>query len=403
MQIILLFAALAYILALIAVANRLDGATQTAAAPARIAVTYPYTVDAPSQRPQPTASTPGQGGGNAVLLNLLLFIILGVLLLYSANVLLAGLFPEMAAEAELTVSLNNAIYVALVGLFAAALSSVLILWREVRVWLSGRLGSHGTFDPDSRVHMTALVLAIIFLSYTAMDLILVGGVAGLAENLAEQSPGAQDALGSLVIMIVVAFLGVGLLVRRSLTQVLERLALRLPTFQDIVWGVGTAGACLGLIFIFGIVMTFVLSPEALEQQGAASDQIARALGGSLLLVFLAAFGAAVGEEILFRGALQPVFGLIPTTLFFALLHTQYALTPGSAIIVIVGGAFGILKQRTSTTAAIIAHFTYNFVLLALAYVYIQLEEAGLLPEAAESIILLTSYLLPGLTQVGQYL
>ncbi len=395
MQIVLLVMALAYVLALIALANRLDGQTVSVQSP--IAVTYPFTVDSSPAGPSYAGSPPDRGSGLDVLLNLLLFIILGVLLLYSANVLLAGLFPQMAAETELTVNLDTAVYVSAVGLLAAAVSSVLILRRDVRLWLAERLGSHGSFDPDSRVHMTALVLAVIFLSYTAMDLILVGGVAGLAENLAEQSPGAQDALGSLLIMLVVAFFGVGLIVRRSLPQTFERLALRSPTFSDVLWGVGTAGACLGLIFVFGIVMSLVLSPEALEQQGAASDQIARALGGSLILVFLAAFAAAIGEEVLFRGALQPVFGLVPTTLFFALLHTQYALTPGSAIIVIVGGAFGVLKQRTSTTAAIIAHFTYNFVLLALAYLYIQLEESGLLPDAAQSIIVVTSQLLPGLS------
>ncbi|MEL7234770.1 MAG: CPBP family glutamic-type intramembrane protease, partial [Chloroflexota bacterium] len=89
-----------------------------------------------------------------------------------------------------------------------------------------------------------------------------------------------------------------------------------------------------------------------------------------------------------------VFGIFVTTAFFALLHTPYAFTPGSLAILLVGGAFAVLKERYSTTAAIIAHFTYNFVLLGSAYFLLQAEEAGLLPDGAESIILVTSLILP---------
>jgi membrane protease YdiL (CAAX protease family) len=168
--------------------------------------------------------------------------------------------------------------------------------------------------------------------------------------------------------------------RRNFSETMQRLDLRLPTGGDIIWGLGTAFACLMFIFVVAGLMSLVLSPEMMEEQGAASEQIARAFGGSLLLVFLAAFSAAVGEEILFRGALQPVFGLIPTTLFFALLHSQYTFTPAAAMIIVVGGAMGWLKDRQSTTAAIIAHFVYNFIQLGIAYLYLQLEEAGLIPE-----------------------
>jgi membrane protease YdiL (CAAX protease family) len=106
----------------------------------------------------------------------------------------------------------------------------------------------------------------------------------------------------------------------------------------------------------------------------------------LWIAFLAAASAAIGEEILFRGALQPVFGIIPTTLFFALLHSQYALTPSTIVIILVGGAFGWLKEKQSTTAAIIAHFAYNFVLLGIAYVAVRLEEMGITPESLEGML-----------------
>ena len=140
------------------------------------------------------------------------------------------------------------------------------------------------------------------------------------------------------------------------------------------------------VVVFVGLLSLVVSPETLEAQGAASSQIAEALSQSLLIAFLAAASAAVGEELLFRGALQPIFGIIPTTLLFALLHSQYSFTTSSLAIIFVGGAFAYLKEKQSTTAAIIAHFAYNFFLLGLAYFAFQLEEMGITPESFESVI-----------------
>ena len=90
--------------------------------------------------------------------------------------------------------------------------------------------------------------------------------------------------------------------------------------------------------------------------------------------FVAAYGGllaisvGIGEEILFRGALQPVFGIVITSLLFVALHTQYAFTPAAGILFVVSLGFGLLRARASTTAAIIAHAAYNgipFVLAAL--------------------------------------
>jgi membrane protease YdiL (CAAX protease family) len=74
---------------------------------------------------------------------------------------------------------------------------------------------------------------------------------------------------------------------------------------------------------------------------------------------LVAGGAAIGEEIFMRGALQPVFGIGLTSAFFALLHSQYLLTPTFAFIFFVGVVFGIVRRNVGTTSAVIAHFIYN--------------------------------------------
>jgi uncharacterized protein len=380
MQWLPLFSVMIYLLTLIVWANQLDRRRGASTQRHQFTLSYPYGLPIDIAPPPAPKASPAGGGNGGVLLTLLLFSALSVLLMSGAGALFAALAPEAALEADAPqVSLDTAVMVAGLALLAAGIGAAVTLSRRVRVWFAGRVG--GTFDPDSHVHKAALVLALLGLVYTLTELLLAGGVAGLAEDLQAQSPGAFDAVANLALMVLVAFFGVGITTRRSLHQVFARLDLRLPTMGDWLWGIATAFLCLVLVFVFSLVLMLVFSPEALEQQGAASQEIARALSGSLGIVFLAAFTAAVGEEILFRGALQPVFGLVLTTLFFALLHSQYAFTPGSAAILIVGGAFGVLKQRQSTTAAIIAHFAYNFALLGLSYMYIQFEEAGLLPEA----------------------
>jgi membrane protease YdiL (CAAX protease family) len=87
---------------------------------------------------------------------------------------------------------------------------------------------------------------------------------------------------------------------------------------------------------------------------------------TLSAAFVLSLTAALGEEIAFRGALQPIFGLWPTTILFALIHIQYTLTPATLIIIAVGLGLGWLRRKFNTTAAILGHFLYNFMLIALA-------------------------------------
>ena len=69
--------------------------------------------------------------------------------------------------------------------------------------------------------------------------------------------------------------------------------------------------------------------------------------------------AGIGEELLLRGAIQPRFGLVLTSFFFALLHTQYGLTFVLGGLFAIGMLLGILRNRYGTMAPIIAHAVFN--------------------------------------------
>lgn len=116
-----------------------------------------------------------------------------------------------------------------------------------------------------------------------------------------------------------------------------------------------------------------MSHQNNAQQSAAAAELENQIN-SVQAVFILALTSAVSEEILFRGALQPVFGIPLTTVLFVLFHNQYTLTPAMLIILIVGTGLALLRQYQSTTSAIIAHFIYNFVPIALIIV---------LPQAAQ--------------------
>lgn len=86
-------------------------------------------------------------------------------------------------------------------------------------------------------------------------------------------------------------------------------------------------------------------------------------------VFVLAAASSIGEELLFRGALLPWLGLLPSTIIFALLHIGPGMRylPWTASACVVGLLFGVMYQSLGDLGApIVAHFTINF--LNLGYI-----------------------------------
>ena len=93
----------------------------------------------------------------------------------------------------------------------------------------------------------------------------------------------------------------------------------------------------------------------------ASDQrVIRMIAAGLSRwdMLLLGLSAGFGEEIALRGALQPRLGILLTSLVFAVLHVQYSWF-GVLIILVLGVVLGMIRQRTSTTAAILVHSIYD--------------------------------------------
>lgn len=247
-----------------------------------------------------------------------------------------------------------------------ALAYGVIVSAGLRRRIQRLIGSAGSYDAQSGVHTTAVVMAILVLLILIVPFILGGGIQGYAEAIQEAPPNLSEPAVLALLQVTAAFLGVGLLIRRSPAQSLARLGLRLPTRQDVLVGAGVGFGLMLLANVF-VAVWQALDAERMAEQTRAAEQLVSAYA-TLPLAFLLALCAAVGEETLIRGALQPVFGIFASSVFFALLHTQHLVTPGLLLIFLISVTFGVVRQRYSTSAAIIAHFVYNFVPLALVII-----------------------------------
>ncbi len=257
----------------------------------------------------------------------------------------------------------------LVVAFAVLGSSLLagvLLMQPVRNALSHVL----PLRPRSPVHLTSLMLACYLVGWTLANLYWVGGLQGMQQT-AESVPIEYIALQAAG-FVLVSVIGVGYSTRRSWRQVWDRLGLtRFPAYSWVA-ALASVIVLLGVNFVTSVIWV-LLAPEQAESIGEISEIL---LGGydSLGAAFLLSILSSVSEEILFRGAVQPVLGIIPTAVLFGIIHLQYAISPATLIVLLIGVVLGMLRRYFGTWTAVLAHFGYNFSLFVMSIVASRLVE-----------------------------
>jgi membrane protease YdiL (CAAX protease family) len=161
--------------------------------------------------------------------------------------------------------------------------------------------------------------------------------------------------GGLIGYVMLAFAGVGLLVRRNLSESAARLGLRWPRLSDLV------AAGLALIVLSGLNagsdwLQHRIFPDSWQLDHRMSEAMASGMKPSQIV--LLGFSAGIGEEIIMRGALQPKLGILLTAACFAALHVQYSWF-GMLVIFALGIVLGLVRKYASTSAAMIAHGAYD--------------------------------------------
>ncbi len=151
--------------------------------------------------------------------------------------------------------------------------------------------------------------------------------------------------------------------RRSPAEVRERLGLTAPTPRVLLVALAAVAALVATT-IGGQLLTAALSPTIATNVARIAAQAQANVGGAAAAA-VAAILLAIGEEVLFRGAIQPRFGIFLTALAFAGLHTQYGFAVAPLTLFAVGLVLGLARRFGSTTAAILANVLYVVVMLAL--------------------------------------
>lgn len=133
---------------------------------------------------------------------------------------------------------------------------------------------------------------------------------------------------------------------------------------------GIFGAGVGVAGVVVLLVTTWLAP--LPEPSTVGSQIEQAfvevLNENPALYLAIPLGAALTEEIIFRGFFQPRLGLAATSVLFGVAHSGWLDPFHIAVATAAGFGLGYLYIRSGTLwAPIVAHFCYNGVLMLLVY------------------------------------
>lgn len=170
---------------------------------------------------------------------------------------------------------------------------------------------------------------------------------------------APTLVQSVVVELMFGLIGIGLIIvtGRSISD-----AFAAPVAPMLAIAVGIAiGAVLGTLFGFGVTR-----PTIGERVRPFLARFTSAQPTALNFAIIG-LAAAVGEETLFRAAIQPAAGIVIASILFTLAHSVIAdfrhPTPGkvayAALALGMGLLLGLLYDRVGIAASIGAHVAFD--------------------------------------------
>src|SRR3989338_5805344 len=137
-----------------------------------------------------------------------------------------------------------------------------------------------------------------------------------------------------------------------------------PFFMEKERVIKTSHALWGLGIGLGIVLISLVSTRLFKWGKDLEKEFKNHLTPlSMPTIFGISCASALGEELLFRGALQQLVGLYTASILFGLFHFPFKkeLVPWSIMAIFMGFILGLLFEKTGNlTAPILCHFVINF-------------------------------------------
>jgi len=163
--------------------------------------------------------------------------------------------------------------------------------------------------------------------------------------------------------VAIAYVAVGYRIHRNGAEATERLGLTIPNLKTVAISIAMVIPCF-MVSIIGSALTVAFQPDVVENLEDTMDQMTSGLAnpiGALLI----GLSAGIGEEVLFRGAIQARFGIIIAALFWTTLHIQYDFSFVLVGLFGVGILLGLQRKYLGTTSAVITHALYNMVVVGI--------------------------------------
>ncbi len=231
----------------------------------------------------------------------------------------------------------------------------------------------GSFWTDPPVYFALWMFVVVLASnvVTLLAFTLAPDAVGYALTSGGRISPVTLALGQLPFLII-ALCGVGLGVQRNLRETLARLGYDSITLPQL--GIVTLFVAGALLLSFAADTLFAaLQPDLYERVGEVSEGLFSPEGlspiSAILFALLIGVGAGIGEETLFRGAVQPALGITLTSFLFASMHVQYGPSLLLGYLFVLSAGLGLLRKHINTTASFAAHASYNTSGVLLAYFF----------------------------------
>jgi uncharacterized protein len=214
-------------------------------------------------------------------------------------------------------------------------------------------------DPDSAIDMTGLCVVLGLLGFFVGNSLAPMAGAPPDETLIP-SVGILELVVQAVTFVALAYVAVGLPFWRDPRGATERLGIVAPDLRTIGIAVVATFAAFVVAGLAGLVSQ-QFNPELTESLNEVVDQMTAQVQNPIGAVVLGA-SAGIGEEAIFRGALQPRFGILIPSLLFAMLHgPQYGFNVALLGLLGVSIILGLERKYVNTTAAMITHALFNAV------------------------------------------
>ncbi|GBD20744.1 hypothetical protein HRbin28_01190 [bacterium HR28] len=173
----------------------------------------------------------------------------------------------------------------------------------------------------------------------------------------------EQLLGQALAEVALAFVLIGFPFSRHWQSAVDRLGLRWPSRRALLGAVLFTAGMFGLSLLTGL-LAGLLQPGVVARIEERMLPVTTEFGSPAWALALGIL-AGVGEELLFRGAVQPRYGLLLTALLFTVVHVQYELSIVTLGVFGLAILLGIERRRLGTSACIVTHALYDAIAVLL--------------------------------------